>query len=106
MLVATAPETLTIAHLDETFDYEPLDSLIEKALPGGCFGIEFIDDNRKRGYRALEYKVEVIAGHTYDEDGISPKTEYYPVSIEVSESMSLSTVVFLLIGEIQAYIES
>lgn len=102
----TATINPTLAQLDEERDFTQLDEAIEAARPGGCKVIEFIDDNFKRGYRALEFKVQVIAGHDHDEDGWSPKYEWYPVSVKVTDTMTVDSIVFLLVGEINHLIES
>lgn len=103
MITTTAP-AFTVADLaDENEEFE---QMIDKARPGGCRSVEFIDDNFKRGYRALEFKVSIIAGHTYDEDGCSPRYESYPVSVAVLPTMSFRSVVFLLVSEIHHLIAS
>ncbi|MCX6218310.1 hypothetical protein [Spirosoma sp.] len=106
MQTLTAPQTLTIADLDNEWDFSPLDEAIEEARPNKCRTVEFIDDNHKRGYRALEYKVEVVAGIEYDEEGWASKYEKYLVSIRITPTMPLHTIVHELVGEINALIES
>ncbi|GAB3783212.1 hypothetical protein GCM10028818_40690 [Spirosoma horti] len=106
MQTLTTPKAPTLFEMDLEQDFSPLDEAIEVARPYGCRTIEFIDDNKERGYRALEYKVEVVSGHDYDEDGWSPRYEWHPLSIAVRSRMSIDSVVFLLVGEINALIAS
>lgn len=103
MATTTAP-ALTIADLAD--ENEAFEQMIEAARPGGCRLIEFVDDNFKRGYRALEFNVSVVAGHSYDEDGCSPRYESYPVSVAISPAYSFRSIVFLLVSEINALIAS
>ena len=100
------PQPLTVADLDAEMDFSALDEALEAARPYGCRSIEFVDDNHKRGYRALEYTVSVVARHEHDEDGCSPVYESYPISAKVTHTMPLTTLVYLLIGDINALIES
>ncbi|MBN8826473.1 MULTISPECIES: hypothetical protein [unclassified Spirosoma] len=99
-LTLTAPQILTIAHLDDDQDFSPLDTLLEKDRPYGCRAIEFIDDNTSRGYRALEYRAEVIARHEFDNDGCNPVFEWFPIEVMIEKSFTVSTVATLLIGQI------
>ncbi|AKD55059.1 hypothetical protein [Spirosoma radiotolerans] len=106
MQVLTTPQAPTLFEMDLERDFSPLDEALEAARPYGCKSIEFIDDNRKRGYRALEYKVQVVAGHEHDEDGWSPKYEPHTISVGVRSRMSIDSIVFLLLGEINHLIAS
>jgi len=97
---------LTLAQLDAEQDFYDLEQAIESARPGGCRTIEFFDDNTNRGYRALEYKVEVVVAHDHDEDGWAPRYEWTKVSVKVRDTTTVYSIVALLMGEINHLIES
>lgn len=106
MQTLTSPQTLILLYLDLDQDFSPLDEAIEEAKPYGCKAIEFVDDNRKRGYRALEYRAQIITRHEHDEDGWSPTYEWYPFSVAVNSKMTVKSILFLILGEINHQIAS
>ncbi len=94
--------------IEEDEDFSPLDSLIDDQLRGPlwgkCYSATFHDDNHKHGLRALEYDVEIRVGTDYDGD--APETETFRVWVHVTPMMPLTTIVFLLVGEIRDLLEA
>ena len=107
-VIRTAKPALTFGDILEEEDFAPLDELIDAQLRGQlwgkCYSADFADDNHKHGVRALEYNVEVVTGRDYD--GGANETDTVRVWVHVTPTMPLTTIVFLLTGEILALIDS
>ncbi|QHV99264.1 hypothetical protein [Spirosoma endbachense] len=67
----------TLADLDREKDFLELEQLVGQLAGPHCLGIEFLDDNRKHGCRALEFRVTVSVYNgriEFSEDGKHPDT--------------------------------
>lgn len=104
MCIAITPP-LTVEQMVDSFDLEPLFSLIEKQRPYGCPSVNHVDDYAYDGKYRFVFDVTYWKGHEYDEDGASPIECRERVTLDVTLTTPLDSVVFLLIGNINALLE-